>query len=162
MYYGFVGKMNKNRTHNMYCNNIMHMYIYIHKYIYVCLICQKCIIDGILSCCVQRPAFQKNMETWFSNSFSQWGFKMAGMFPIDPFSFIKESWKGRTTNPHHPFTMGSLLPTQSNHGPAGHSKPWLLGPVAITLVFAICEACQKIHRGSKSWLGVAGLPVFWE
>lgn len=38
-------------------------------------------------------------------------------------SFIKESWKGRTTNPHHPFTMGSLMPTQSNHGPARHSKP---------------------------------------
>lgn len=76
-------------------------------------------------------------------------------------SFIKESWKGRTTNPHHPFTMGSLMPTQSNHGPARHSKPWLLSPVAITLVFAICEACQKRNTVAASLKTgcLAGLPV---
>ena len=52
------------------------------------------------------------------------------------------------------------MPTQSNHGPARHSKPWLLSPVTITLVFAICEACQKIHLLQQVLTGcLAGLPV---
>ena len=32
--------------------------------------------------------------------------------------------------------------------------PQLLGPVAVTLVFAICEACKRETVAAKSWLGV--------
>lgn len=139
----------------------------------MCLTFQKCIIDGIFSWCVQRPAFQKNMETWrmknqafvlevrrvlfyVQNSFSQWGFRIASRHvPSRPPFFHKIILERTNHQPspsiHYGFTYANTIKSWFIAGIANHD---FLAQLPSHLSLQSVRPAKEKHRGSKSWLGV--------